>query len=139
MQSFLELYGLRNFVSEITCCKNLERSSSTDLILTKSSSRFQKSCALETDLSDFHKMTITVMKTTFQKLKPKLTIYRDYSMLSNDKFREELLYKLSMENISNTNHGLENVLPHELIIAKLHPIIAKCNNCNNSVQYVIFD
>ena len=79
-------------------------------VLTNSSSRFQNSCAIETGLSDFHKMTIMVMKTTFQKLKPKLIYYRDYNMFSNDKFREELFSKLSMENISNTSNSLENVL-----------------------------
>ena len=79
-------------------------------VLTNSSSRFQSSCAIETGLSDFHKMTIMVMKTTFQKLKPKLIYYRDYNMFSNDKFREELSSKLSMENISNTSNSLENFL-----------------------------
>ena len=89
MQSFHELYGLRNLISEPTCYKNPEKPSSIDLILTNSSSSFQNSRAIETGLSDFHKMTITVMKTTFQKLKPKLIYYRDYSRFSNDKFREE--------------------------------------------------
>ena len=37
MQSFLELYGLRNLISEPTCCKNPEEPSSIDLILTNSS------------------------------------------------------------------------------------------------------
>ena len=110
MQSFLELYGFRNLISEPTCYKNPEKPSSIDLILTNSSSSFQNSCAIETGLSDFHKMVITVMKTTFQRLKPKLIYYRDYSVFSNDKFREELLSKLSMENISNTSNGLEKFL-----------------------------
>ena len=69
-------------------------------------SHLQNSCEIETGLSDFHKMVITVMKTTFQNLKSKLIFYRDYSMFSNDKSREELLSKLSMENISNTSNGL---------------------------------
>ena len=86
MQSFLELYGLRNLISEPTCYKNPEKPSSIDLILTNSSSSFQNSCAIETGLSNFHKMTITVMKTTFHKLKPKLIYYGDYKMFSNDKF-----------------------------------------------------
>ena len=38
------------------------------VILTSSSSSFQNSCEIETGLSDFHKMTIMVMKTIFQKL-----------------------------------------------------------------------
>ena len=108
MQSFLELYGLRNLISETTCYKNPKRPSSIDLILANSSSIFQNSCAIETGLSDFHKMTITVMKMTFQNLKPKLIYYRDYSMFSNNKLREELWPKLYMENISNISNGLEN-------------------------------
>ena len=110
MQSFLELNGLRNLISKPTCYKIQKCPSSIDLILTNSSPSFQNSCAIEIGLSDFHKMTITVMKTTFQKLKPKLIYYRDYSMFSNDKFREEILSKLSMENTSNTSNGLENFL-----------------------------
>ena len=66
------------------------------LILTNSLSSFQNSCAI--NWSDFHKMTITVIKTTFQKLKPRLIYYRDYSMFSNDKCREPLS-QISMENM----------------------------------------
>ena len=97
-------------ISEPTCYKYPERFSSIDLILTNGSSSFKNSFAIETFLSDFHEMTITVMKTTFQKLKPKLIYYQDYSIFSNNKFGEESSYNLSMENISNTSNGLQNVL-----------------------------
>ena len=43
-------------------------------------------------------------------MKTTLVYYQDYSMFSNDKFREELLSKLSMENSSNTSNGLEKFL-----------------------------
>ena len=65
MQSFLELYVLRNLLSEPICYKNPDKPSIIDLILTHSSTSFQNSSAIETVLSDFHKMTITVMKTAF--------------------------------------------------------------------------
>ena len=68
--------GGRNLISESTCYKNPEKPSSTDLILRYSSLSFQNPCAIESGLTDFHKMTITVMKTTFQKLNPKLIYYR---------------------------------------------------------------
>ena len=124
-------YGLRNLISEPTCYKNPEKPSSIDLILTNSSSSFQNSFAIETCLSDFHKMTITVMKTTFQMLKPKLIYYRDYSMFSNDKFSEERFSKLSMEN-SNTSNGLENVLHICIgVLDKLVPQMKKYNRGNN--------
>ena len=106
MQSFLELCGHTILISEPPCHKNPERFSSIDLILTNSSSIFKNSFSMETCLSDFHKMTITVIKTTFQKLKPKLIYCQDYSMFSNDKFGEESSYNLSVENISNTSNDL---------------------------------
>ena len=77
-------------------------------------------------------MAITVMKTTFQKLKPKLIYYWGYSVFSSDKFREELLSKLSMENISNTSSGLEIFLQICVgVIDKLAPEKKKYNRGNN--------
>ena len=111
MQPFLELYGLRNLISEPACHKIPRKFSSIDLILANSSSSsFQNSCAIETRLSDFRKMTIMAMKMTFQNLKPKLIYGRDYSVFSNNKFRQERRSKLSMENISNRSNGLEYFL-----------------------------
>ena len=132
MQSFLELYGLRNLIPEPACYNNPEKPSSSGLCLTNSSSSFRNSCAIETGLSDFQKMTITVMKTTFQKLKPKLIYYRDYSMFSKDTFREKLLSKSSMQNISSTINGLENVLQIFIgVLDKLVPQKKKYNRGNN--------
>ena len=73
MQSFLQLYGLKNSVPKPTCYKNPEKHSSVDLMLTNSSSSFQCFCVIETGLSHFHQMTVTDMKTTFPKPKPKIT------------------------------------------------------------------
>ena len=47
-------------------------------MLTSSYRSFQNSCAIETGLSDFHKMIVTVMKAYFQKQKSKVITYRDY-------------------------------------------------------------
>ena len=41
---------------------------------------------------------VTVMKTTFEKLKPNIIHYRDYTKFSNNKFRENLISRLSTEN-----------------------------------------
>ena len=107
MQAFLELYMLRNLILDPILYKNPKKPSTIDLILINSSTSFQNPSAVEAVLSDFHKMTIMVMKATFQKLKPHLIYYQDYSMFSNDKFREKPLPKVSVENISNTINGLE--------------------------------
>ena len=47
-------------------------------------------------------MTVTVIKITYEKLKPRIANYRDYKNVCNDTFRQILLEKISTENI-NTN------------------------------------
>ena len=78
MKDFCLNYNLKSLICVPTCYKNPDNPSCIDLILTNSPGSFQSSCAIETGLSDFHKMTVTVMKTSFQKLKPRVIIYRDY-------------------------------------------------------------
>ena len=55
--------------------------------------------AIETGLSDFHKMTVTVMKS-HKKLKPKI-IYRKYTNFSTDLFREMLMRNINKQNFPN--------------------------------------
>ena len=103
-------YEFKNLIKDATCYKNLENPSCIDLILTNNSNSFQNSGVIETGLSDFHKMTVTVMKTTFEKLKPNIIHYRDYRKFSNDKFRENLISRLSTENIRVDCNGMEKFL-----------------------------
>ena len=63
----------------------------------------QSSGVIETGLSDFHKITFTVMKTTFQKLDPKIIHYTDYRKYCNHNFRQNFLSTLVMENINLSN------------------------------------
>ena len=44
-------------------------------------------------------MTVTVMKTTYEKLKPRIVNYKDYKNFCNDTFRQILLKKLATENM----------------------------------------
>ena len=67
IRDFCKSYNLKNLVRVPTCFKNPENLSCIDLILTNSAYSFQSSCATETGLSDFHKMTVAVMKESFQK------------------------------------------------------------------------
>ena len=65
---------------------------------------------IETSLSDFHMMTVTVLKTTYEKLKPRIINYRDYKNFCNDTFRQIFLEKLSTENINTNCSGFEKFL-----------------------------
>ena len=65
IETFCESYGLKNLIKVLTCYKNPQNPSCIDLILANTSLSFESSGVIETGLSDFHKMTVTVMKTTF--------------------------------------------------------------------------
>ena len=41
-------------------------------MFTDSPNSFKNSCIIETGLSDFHKITATVLKIKFEKLKPSM-------------------------------------------------------------------
>ena len=110
MKSFCDSYTLTSLIKEPTCYKNLQNPSCIDLILTNSPYSFQNSYVVETGLSDFHKMTVTVMKTTYEKLKPIIKNYRDYKNFCNDTFHKVLLEKLSTENINANGSGFEKFL-----------------------------
>ena len=55
------------------------------------SQSFSNSNVLEIGLSDFHKMSLTVMRVCFVKQTPKVVHYRDYKMFYNDLFRNDIL------------------------------------------------
>ena len=66
----------KNLVKEPTCFKNTENPSCIDLFITNSYRSFQHTTTVTTGLSDFHKMTVTVLKTTYPKAEPKIISYR---------------------------------------------------------------
>ena len=72
MTEFCETYNLTNLIKEPTCFKNPLNPSPIDLLLTNRAMPFKTSTTIETGLSDYHKMTITVMKSVFKKLPPHL-------------------------------------------------------------------
>ena len=87
---------MKNLVKEPTCFKNPNNPSTIDLILTNSPKSFCKTKSLLIGLSDFHKIVMTIFKTTFPKAKPKEITYRDYKHFNKNVFNHEL-----KENLSN--------------------------------------
>ena len=88
-------HNLTSMINKPTCYKNPDRPSCIDLILTNCPRSFQDSCVIETGLSDFHKMVVTVMKTTYRKLEPRIVNYRDFKYFGNNSFRESLQKAIS--------------------------------------------
>ena len=108
LDDFMDEFHAKNMVKEPTCFKNPENPSCIDLFITNSYRSFMKTTAVSTGLSDFHKMTVTVMKSTFPRAEPKTVRYRDFSKYKKDQFGEDL--KMNLECQINVTYGVfENV------------------------------
>ena len=70
-------YNLTSMIKKPTCYKNPDIPNCLDLILTNCSGCFQNSCVIETGLSD--KMIVTVMKTSYWEVEPRVINYQDYN------------------------------------------------------------
>ena len=87
MKEFCSLNGLKNLINKPTCCKNYEKPISIDLILPNQPTLIQRSAVFETGLPDFHLLTVTEFKMSFQKCKPHIITYRNYKNYDNDAFK----------------------------------------------------
>ena len=88
--------------------QNPTNPSCVDLILTNRPRSFQNSCTFETGLSDFLKMTLTVLKSSFAKQKPRILNYRNYKFFNNTLFRDQVLNKLINSNLQISDKGLKH-------------------------------
>ena len=90
MKNFCDIYHLKNLVNAPTCYKNPLKPSGIDLFLTNCSRSFRDTQVIQTRLSDFHKMNITVLKMFFSKQKHETVFFRNYRKFDNSAFREAL-------------------------------------------------
>ena len=86
MSEFCETYNLQNLVKEPTCYKNPSKPTCVDLILTNFPKSFKHTETIETGLLDFHKLTLTVLKTHFPRRKPNVVSYRDSKVFVDNYF-----------------------------------------------------
>ena len=93
MKNFCELYDHQNLMNDPTCYKNASNPSSIDVILTTGKTNFQNSMTVETGLSDYHKMIITVLKVHFKK-EPITIKFRSFKKFNELRFKDNLLYDL---------------------------------------------
>ena len=110
IKAFCDNYGLKRF----PCYKN---PTCIGLILTNAPQKFQSTCVLETGLSDFHLMTVTVIRKIFKKLKLRTINYRYFS---NEAYRESLLHELSKEVFVNNDDGLQRLCDININILNRH-------------------
>jgi len=108
MPEFLASRELSSLINEPTCFKNAENPKCIDLMLTNYQRSFQGSSSVSNSLSDFHNITISVLKTTFEKCPPKAIIYRCYKNLNEDLFKNHLTQIL--ESNRNFEHKMKSVV-----------------------------
>ena len=104
ISGFMSTYNLKSLVKQKICFKNPDNPSCIDLIPTNSPRSFQDSCVFETGLSDFQKLTTTVLKQYFPKPKPKIVSYRNYRNFRSDEFRVELNNEILKHDINNIEY-----------------------------------
>ena len=89
-----ESYNLKSLLKNRTCFKNHDKPPCIDFILANQQRCFQSSCSIDTELSVFLRLTVTVLKTYFQKQESNTIMYRGYKKLSNQIFPEECVKEL---------------------------------------------
>ena len=92
LHELYDTYDLYNLISESTCITRTSESM-IDLILTNCSRSFMHSKTIESGLSDFHKMTTTMMRCTYTRQEPVKITYRDYTKFNKEKFISEFRAK----------------------------------------------
>ena len=105
VRDFCQISGCKNLNKDNTCFKNPEKPSCIDLIITNRPKCFQNSVTLETGLSDFHEMTLTVMKVFYKKQKPTIITYRNYKHFSSEVFMTDVQNRISQ--VTSENNDLE--------------------------------
>ena len=70
-----------------------------DLFLTNPPNSFQKSTKVETSLSGFHKLIVTVMKSYSPQRTPNIVTYRKHTNFDKDKFIDEISFNLTKHNL----------------------------------------
>ena len=84
-----DIFSLTNLVNFTTCFKSTNETS-IDLLLTNRPKSFQKTSGYITGLSDCHKLVTTVLKSTYIKIPPKWTYYRNYKQFNEKNFLFDL-------------------------------------------------
>ena len=102
-----------------------------DLIITNSPNGLQNTSSFCTRLSEFHKLVVTVLKTSFRKTAPKKIHYRDYKIFNADDFKAEL-----RQNVATNSRNYENFEQAFLVLLDKYPPYRSKKIRANHVPYM---
>ena len=100
LDNFLYQHELGNINKKPTCCKNSENPNCIYFILSHKP-KFLETNAAYTGLLDFHKLVLSVFRTTFSKSKPKRMNLQEFKNFSEENFSQELRRNLREKCVKN--------------------------------------
>ena len=118
VSDFSQVYDCRNIIKKTpTCFKKPQIPSCIDLIITNKPRSCEMFMTIETELSNFHKLSLTVMKVFYKKQEPNIIKYRSYRNFDNEAFISNL--RVAFSEIYNENEFLsfetfKNIVGHFL-------------------------
>ena len=113
LAEFKEVHSLYNLIKSPTCYKSRSNPSLIDHIFTNKKYSFIESHAIETGLSDHHKMIFTCMKSTYFKMPPKIISFRDYKYFNENTYLSEVadgLHNIPVLSYEAINRVAETLL-----------------------------
>ena len=132
--SFMGTFVLHSLVTENTCFKSANNPTCIDLFPTNCLRPFQNTTALSSGMSDFHKLIVTVLKTTFSKAKPKIVSYRCYKNFVEANFKNDL--KSSFQSINTNKTSYVKFEKTFLAVLNKHAPIKNRTVRANEMQYM---
>ena len=102
-----DTFSLTNIINSKTCFK-AQKGTSIDVLLTNKPGSFHKTGIFETGISDHHKLILSVFRSYFTRIPPKIIEYRNYKNFNETVFLHALgqellkgeMYKINSEMYS---------------------------------------
>ena len=127
MSDVKDVFNLTNLVKQPTCFKSQD-GTLTNLMLTNRPRSFLKSQNFEIGVSDCHKLVVSILRASFEKLTRKIITYRDQKRLNHDHSLQDLDSRLlEGEHYRNCDE------PHK----KLTEIFNDIHNHNDIIIIII--
>ena len=101
------------------------------MYLTNCPKSFESTLTIETGISDFYKLLVTVLKVKHEKVPPKVIQYRDCKNFDSTRFFEKLQVRLTHLNLNSLDFGSLKKCFIELL-NKVAPLKSKFLRANHS-------
>ena len=92
-----DTFSLSNFVNDVTCVKS-QNGTSIDEMLTNRPRSLHNTRVIETDLSDCHKIMVSIFRAFFKRLPAEVIEYRNYRKFDHNEFLRNLDQELIKSN-----------------------------------------